>query len=59
LCRNKFPVDAVLASGLVVRNGPSVGIKLLGLNDRLLKICAAKRQIKLACMGFNADTPAL
>jgi hypothetical protein len=52
-------VDAVLAPGLVVCDGPSVGIKLLGFNDRLLKIFAAERKVQLARVGLNADTPAL
>jgi len=51
-------VDAVLAPGLVVCDGASVSIELLGLNDCLLNFLAAKRQIKLACVGLNADTPA-
>jgi len=36
-------VDAVLAPGLVVCDSPSIGIKLLGFNDRLLNFCAAQR----------------
>jgi hypothetical protein len=59
LCRNKFPVDAVLAPGLVVCDGPSVGVKLFSFNHRLLKHRATKRQIQLARMSFDADTPAL
>jgi hypothetical protein len=52
-------VDAVLAPGLVVCDSPSIGIKLLGFNDRLLNFLATERQIKLARVGLNADTPAL
>jgi len=51
-------VDAVLAPGLVVCDGTSVGVKLLRLDHCLLKISAAKRQVKFAGVSFNADTPA-
>jgi len=52
-------VDAVLAPGLVICDGASVGIKLLGFNDRLLKVCTAKWQIKFSCVGLDANAPAL
>jgi len=51
-------VDAVLAPGLVVCDGPSVGIKLLGFNDRLLKLFATEREVELARVGLDADAPA-
>jgi hypothetical protein len=59
LCRNKFPVDAVLTPGLVICDGPSVGIKLFSFYNRLLKLGAAERQIQLARMSLDADAPTL
>jgi len=52
-------VDAVLAPGLVICDGPSVGIELFSFYNRLLKLGTAERQVQLSRMSLNADTPAL
>jgi hypothetical protein len=52
-------MDAVLTPRLVISDGPRIGVKLLRLNNRSLKLAATKRKFNLARMSFDADTPTI